>query len=139
MAIQVIVNVDSSTEDGRQIAQRIVAGEAVQVYVNITPAPLPEVIPEQITPIDVERLTIALIERGLTERQAEITILDLQHCSRREIAEKFNIGERTVDYHWMKIYEALGVETRVEVRKILREMQCLVIRPIENEARSVGE
>lgn len=123
MTIQVIVQVDSSTEDGRQIAQRIAAGEGVQVVLQVT-SPRPPVIgPDQPLPDEVRPLLEGLKGRGLSERLALVVVMDAQGCLRREIAEAFQMSERTVDWYWEKIYEALNVEKRAEVREIVRQIQ----------------
>jgi DNA-binding NarL/FixJ family response regulator len=137
MTIQVIVQVDSSTEDGRQIAQRIAAGEGVQVVLQVT-SPRPPVIgPDQPLPDEVRPLLEGLKGRGLSERLALVVVMDAQGCLRREIAEAFQMSERTVDWYWGKIYEALNVEKRAEVRDIVRQIQEEL--PPDGQALAVGE
>jgi len=57
-----------------------------------------------------------LTARGLTPRQCDLVILDLQGHSRTEIAEMCGVSPATVKKYWAAIYRRLHVESRPMLR-----------------------
>ena len=53
--------------------------------------------------------------RPLTKREDEIVKLTVEGCSNREIANKLGLSEQTVGDHLVRIYEKLGIASRVEL------------------------
>jgi DNA-binding NarL/FixJ family response regulator len=62
------------------------------------------------TPISDE----ALVEQGLTTRQAEVLRLVAIGGSNRDIGDQLGVSSRTVQKHLERIYRTLGVTTRSE-------------------------
>jgi DNA-binding NarL/FixJ family response regulator len=54
-------------------------------------------------------------EHALTERELEIALAIVDGMSNREIASKFAISERTVKNHLTRIFDKLGVSSRLEL------------------------
>lgn len=54
---------------------------------------------------------------ALTRREQEITLLVLEGCSNREIAEKLFVSVRTVEFHVRNALAKLGAASRVELRE----------------------
>lgn len=59
----------------------------------------------------------------LSQRQRELLEFLVNGLARREIAEKLNISARTVDTHFDRLLEKLGVDNRVE---LIRWAECLL-------------
>src|SRR3954469_19609137 len=57
-----------------------------------------------------------LAARGLTPRQCDLVILDMQGHSRTEIAEMCGVSPATVKKYWAAIYRRLQVESRPKLR-----------------------
>ena len=57
-----------------------------------------------------------LTARGLTPRQCDLVVLDVQGHSRTEIAEMCGVSPATVKKYWAAIYARLGVESRQMLR-----------------------
>lgn len=57
-----------------------------------------------------------LTARGLTPRQCDLIVLDLQGHSRADIAELCGVSPATVKKYWAAIYARLGVENRQMLR-----------------------
>ena len=57
-----------------------------------------------------------LTARGLTPRQGDLVVLDVQGHSRTEIAEMCGVSPATVKKYWATIYARLGVENRPMLR-----------------------
>jgi len=53
--------------------------------------------------------------RPLTKKEDEIVKLTVEGCGNREIANKLGLGEHTVIDHLVRIYEKLGIASRVEL------------------------
>jgi len=53
--------------------------------------------------------------RPLTKREDGIVKLTVEGCSNREIANKLGLSEQTVGDHLVRIYEKLGIASRVEL------------------------
>ena len=53
--------------------------------------------------------------RPLTKREDEIVRMTVEGRSNREIAHKLGLGEHTVGDHLVRIYEKLGIASRVEL------------------------
>ena len=62
-----------------------------------------------------------LTTRGLTPRQCDLVVLDLQGHSRTEIAELCGVSPATVKKYWAAIYARLGVESRPVLRAWIGE------------------
>jgi DNA-binding NarL/FixJ family response regulator len=61
-----------------------------------------------------------LTTRGLTPRQCDLVVLDMQGHSRTEIAEMCGVSPATVKKYWAAIYARLGVENRLMLRAWIR-------------------
>jgi DNA-binding NarL/FixJ family response regulator len=61
-----------------------------------------------------------LTARGLTPRQCDLVVLDLQGHSRTEIAEMCGVSPATVKKYWAAIYRRLHVESRPKLRAWIR-------------------
>ncbi len=59
----------------------------------------------------------------LSQRQREVLEYLFNGLARREIAEKLNISARTVDTHFDRLLEKLGVQNRVD---LIRWAECLL-------------
>ena len=57
-----------------------------------------------------------LTARGLTPRQCDLVVLDVQGHSRTEIAEMCGVSPATVKKYWAAIYRRLQVESRPMLR-----------------------
>ncbi len=53
-------------------------------------------------------------EVDLTEREVEVLIWISEGWTNQQVAEKLGIGKKTVDFHLTKIYEKLGVTSRIQ-------------------------
>jgi ATP/maltotriose-dependent transcriptional regulator MalT len=59
---------------------------------------------------------------ALTERERDVTKLVAERLTNREIAERLYLSEKTVERHMSRIFQKLGVESRVDVaRKFERD------------------
>ena len=58
----------------------------------------------------------------LTRREREIAVLVAEGRTSREVADACFVSARTVDNHLAKIYDKLGVRSRVELRDALAPM-----------------
>jgi DNA-binding NarL/FixJ family response regulator len=58
---------------------------------------------------------------GLTPREAELVELVSQGLRNKEVAARLGISEGTVKIHLHRIYEKLGVTSRVELANYARE------------------
>jgi DNA-binding NarL/FixJ family response regulator len=68
---------------------------------------------------DEATLRMQLIARGLTPRQCDLVILDVQGHSRAEIAEICGVSSATVKKYWASIYRHLHVKSRPMLRSWL--------------------
>jgi DNA-binding NarL/FixJ family response regulator len=63
-----------------------------------------------------------LVERGLTERQAEVMVLAVHGRSNRATAEALGLSERTVQKHLERCYRTLGVSGRSDAADLVRSL-----------------
>ena len=56
---------------------------------------------------------------ALTRREREIAMLAAQGLASKEIGERLFISRRTAENHLAKVYDKLGVRTRVELARVL--------------------
>ena len=61
-----------------------------------------------------------LTARGLTPRQCDVVVLDVQGHSRTEIAEMCGVSPATVKKYWAAIYRRLHIESRPMLRAWVR-------------------
>lgn len=61
----------------------------------------------------------------ITKREKEILELVLDGCKNREIAEKLNIAERTVEFHKQNLYLKLEVNNSVDLYKTAHRLNLL--------------
>ena len=65
---------------------------------------------------DETRIRTLLTAHGLTPRQCDVVVLDLQGRSRADIAEQCGVSPASVKKYWAAIYARLGVESRQMLR-----------------------
>lgn len=63
---------------------------------------------------------------NITRRESEILQLVLKGHKNREIADKLNIAERTVEFHKQNIYSKLEVTNSIDLYKIARHLNLMV-------------
>ena len=68
-----------------------------------------------------------------TKREKEILDFVLEGCKNREIAEKLNIAERTVEFHKQNIYLKLDVNNLVDLYKAAQRHNLLSERKITDK------
>ena len=66
--------------------------------------------------LDLVAARALLAERGLTARQCDLVLLDVQGHSRSEIAERCELSPETVKKYWLAIYTRLGMRRRQALR-----------------------
>ncbi len=80
-----------------------------------------------------------LTAHGLTPRQCDLVVLDLQGHSRADIAELCGISTATVKKYWAVIYRHLGVESRPMLRGWVRaQLGDAPAPPLQKQAAVVG-
>jgi DNA-binding CsgD family transcriptional regulator len=57
----------------------------------------------------------------LTKRQLEIALLIADGLSTKEIADRFDLAGKTVEYHHSNIHQAVGVSTALLGRYLIRK------------------
>ena len=60
-----------------------------------------------------------LTTHGLTARQCDVVLLDLQGLTRADIAARCGISPLTVKKYWVAIYAQLGIQRRQSIREWL--------------------
>jgi DNA-binding NarL/FixJ family response regulator len=63
----------------------------------------------------MNKLQNVLIQKGLSNREAEISDLISRGLSNKEIAAQFFVTEKTVKFHLTNIYKKLHVESRAQL------------------------
>jgi DNA-binding NarL/FixJ family response regulator len=66
--------------------------------------------------LDLAAIRTLLTLHGLTARQCDIVLLDVQGHSRTDIAELCGISPATVKKYWATIYARLGIDRRQTLR-----------------------
>lgn len=61
----------------------------------------------------------------ITDRQLDIIYLAVAGLSNREISEKFNIKEKTVEHHLFNIYNKLGVDSKLELFNLAKNYRII--------------
>jgi len=88
---------------------------------------------------DEAALRTLLTARGLTPRQCDVVVLDVQGHSRTEIAEMCGVSPATVKKYWAAIYRRLGVESRPMLRGWVRaQLGDAPTSPLQKQAAVVG-
>lgn len=59
---------------------------------------------------------------GLTPQEQEIAKLVAEGATNREVARELFLSSKTVEYHLTRVYRKLGVRTRNELPRVLREL-----------------
>lgn len=62
-----------------------------------------------------------LLEKGLTKRECEVSLLILNHLSNQEIAEELYLTENTVKKHNTNLYKKLNVNNREQLKYLIME------------------
>ena len=66
--------------------------------------------------LDLVAARALLAARGLTARQCDLVLLDVQGHTRAEIAERCELSPLTVKKYWLAIYARLGMHRRQSLR-----------------------
>ena len=56
-----------------------------------------------------------LIQKGLSNREAEVAVLVSQGLPNKEVAEKLFVTEKTVKFHLTNIYKKMSVKSRAQL------------------------
>jgi two-component system nitrate/nitrite response regulator NarL len=64
---------------------------------------------------DNTRLPGLVLTSGLTPRELEVVSVIVEGASNRDIAHLFSISENTVKHHLTRIFDKVGVSTRLEL------------------------
>lgn len=64
---------------------------------------------------DNTRLAGLVLTAGLTTRELEVVSVIVEGASNRDIAQLFSISENTVKHHLTRIFEKVGVSSRLEL------------------------
>jgi DNA-binding NarL/FixJ family response regulator len=89
--------------------------------------------------VDETTIRAYLTTCGLTPRQCDLIVLDLQGHSRADIAELCGVSPATVKKYWAAIYARLGVESRPMLRAWLWAQLAIVPVPrLQEQACGVG-
>ena len=70
--------------------------------------------------VDEAAIRTLLTGHGLTPRQCDVVVLDLQGHARADIAAVCGVSPATVKKYWAAIYRRLGVASRPELRAWIR-------------------
>jgi DNA-binding NarL/FixJ family response regulator len=89
----------------------ILAGHKGQVWVNSEQM---EVILQALVDVKPARVTNVLGTSLLTKREEQVASLVAEGLTNREIAKRLNLSEHTVSNYLFKMYEKLGISSRVE-------------------------
>lgn len=87
--------------------------------------------------LDLVAARALLTARGLSMRQCDLVLLDVQGFSRTEIAARCDLSPATIKKYWLAIYTRLGIHRRQALRIWLSEQCGMAIAPQLNE-RAVG-
>jgi len=66
--------------------------------------------------VDYDAVRTRLLLTGLTPRECDVVVLDLQGRSRADIAARYSIGPASVKKYWQAIYSKTGVQSRSALR-----------------------
>lgn len=72
---------------------------------------------------------------SLTPREAEVLALIVEGLSDRDIAERLDIGGRTVRSHTYHLYSKLGVSSRTQAALLVVREQLRQVRAATHEQR----
>lgn len=76
----------------------------------------------------MSKLQNTLIQKGLSNREAEIAELVSKGMSNKEIASQFVLAEKTVKFHLTNVYKKMHVKSRAQLI-----VQCLPITVTEQQ------
>ena len=62
-----------------------------------------------------------LIQKGLSNREAEVAELVSKGLSNKEVANQLFVTEKTVKFHLTNIYKKMNVKSRSEERRVGKE------------------
>jgi len=66
--------------------------------------------------VDYDAVRTRLFLAGLTPRECDVVVLDLQGHSRADIAARCGVGPASVKKYWQAIYSKIGVQCRSALR-----------------------
>jgi DNA-binding CsgD family transcriptional regulator len=87
------------------------------------PGPYDSVTSVLLTEPPVGRARNALLDVGLTRRQADVVAIMADGASNTDIAERLGISNRTVDKHLQRAFDKLGVENRTAAANLVRQLE----------------
>ena len=71
------------------------------------------------------------IQRGISNREAEIAQLVTQGLTNQEIARQLYISENTVKKHINSLFRKLGIASRVQLLRLLYDRPAVIVPPRE--------
>jgi DNA-binding NarL/FixJ family response regulator len=131
--IRAIVQLPPDRQAAEELVRQLATGEPVTLQLALAPAPAagPDLDPA---------LLARLCQQGLSERQAEVLVLDAQGWTRTSIAAHFSVSKFTVKWYWANIYGILGLSTRAASRALVWQTLAEVRAEVAPEhQRAVGE
>ena len=87
---------------------------------------------------DEAMMRTLLTTHGLTPRQCDLVVLDVQGRSRTDIAEVCGISTATVKKYWAAIYRRLGVASRPKLRAWLQtQLRSAPVAPLREHVAGI--
>jgi DNA-binding NarL/FixJ family response regulator len=131
--IRAIFQLPPDRQEAEELVRQLAMGEPVMLQLALAPAPAagPDLDPA---------LLVRLRQQGLSERQAEVLVLDAKGWTRTAIAAHFSVSKFTVKWYWANIYAILGLSSRAAARALVWQMLAEVRAEVAPEhERSVGD
>jgi DNA-binding NarL/FixJ family response regulator len=89
--------------------------------------------------VDEAAIRTLLTAHGLTPRQCDVIVLDVQGHSRADIAAVCGVSPATVKKYWTAIYRRLGVESRPMLRAwVQAQLARAPVTPLLEQVVGVG-
>ncbi|MCC6446310.1 MAG: response regulator transcription factor [Armatimonadetes bacterium] len=78
-------------------------------------------------------------EVSLTDRELEVLVYISEGWTSHQVADKLNIGKKTVDYHLSKIYIKLEVSSRIQAFAKAASLGLIPRKPRSLESQEEGQ